>query len=94
MTRLNEHKHTLYCSFCGKSQFEVVKLIVGPTVFICNECIELCVDVVKHGIAKDNMYPETYAAIGDECEKYYGVLIHDYSQDDGYTYPSCYEPLS
>jgi len=40
-------KDTLYCSFCGKSQFEVKKLIAGPAVFICNECIELCVDVIK-----------------------------------------------
>ena len=40
-------KDTLYCSFCGKSQFEVKKLIAGPAVFICNECIELCLDVIK-----------------------------------------------
>ncbi len=38
---------TLYCSFCGKSQHEVKKLIAGPTVFICNECVELCVDIIK-----------------------------------------------
>ncbi|MDG6146392.1 hypothetical protein NF717_12180, partial [Lactococcus formosensis] len=35
-------KSTLYCSFCGKSQHEVRKLIAGPTVFICDECVELC----------------------------------------------------
>ncbi len=40
-------KTTLYCSFCGKSQHEVRKLIAGPTVYICNECIELCMDIVK-----------------------------------------------
>jgi ATP-dependent Clp protease ATP-binding subunit ClpX len=38
---------TLYCSFCGKSQHEVKKLIAGPTVFICNECVELCLDIIR-----------------------------------------------
>ncbi|MFN7038526.1 MAG: ATP-dependent Clp protease ATP-binding subunit ClpX [Alphaproteobacteria bacterium] len=42
-----EGKNTLYCSFCGKSQHEVRKLIAGPTVFICDECIELCLDIIK-----------------------------------------------
>ena len=40
-------KNTLYCSFCGKSQHEVRKLIAGPTVYICNECAELCMDIVR-----------------------------------------------
>ena len=40
-------KNTLYCSFCGKSQHEVKKLIAGPTVFICDECVELCMDIIK-----------------------------------------------
>ncbi len=40
-------KNTLYCSFCGKSQHEVRKLIAGPTVFICDECVELCLDIIK-----------------------------------------------
>ena len=38
---------TLYCSFCGKSQHEVRKLIAGPTVFICDECVDICTDVVE-----------------------------------------------
>jgi ATP-dependent Clp protease ATP-binding subunit ClpX len=42
-----DSKSTLYCSFCGKSQHEVRKLIAGPTVFICDECIELCNDIIK-----------------------------------------------
>ena len=42
----SDSKNTLYCSFCGKSQQEVRKLIAGPTVFICNECIELCKDII------------------------------------------------
>jgi ATP-dependent Clp protease ATP-binding subunit ClpX len=40
-------KNTLYCSFCGKSQHEVRKLIAGPNVFICNECVELCMDIIR-----------------------------------------------
>ena len=40
-------KGTLYCSFCGKSQHEVRKLIAGPTVFICDECVELCMDIIR-----------------------------------------------
>ncbi len=42
-----DNKNTLYCSFCGKSQHEVKKLIAGPNVFICNECVELCVDIIR-----------------------------------------------
>ena len=41
------NKNILYCSFCGKSQHEVRKLIAGPTVFICDECVELCMDIIK-----------------------------------------------
>ena len=58
MTKLSgsDAKSTLYCSFCGKSQHEVRKLIAGPTVFICDECVELCNDIIreetKAGIAK------------------------------------------
>ena len=38
---------SLFCSFCGKSQHEVKKLIAGPSVFICDECIELCNDIIR-----------------------------------------------
>ncbi|WP_303813522.1 ATP-dependent Clp protease ATP-binding subunit ClpX [Sandarakinorhabdus limnophila] len=49
MTKLGgtDSKGTLYCSFCGKSQHEVRKLIAGPTVFICDECVELCNDIIR-----------------------------------------------
>jgi ATP-dependent Clp protease ATP-binding subunit ClpX len=49
MTKLTggDSKNTLYCSFCGKSQHEVRKLIAGPTVFICDECVELCNDIIR-----------------------------------------------
>ena len=40
----------LYCSFCGKSQHEVRKLIAGPSVFICDECVELCNDIIREEI--------------------------------------------
>jgi ATP-dependent Clp protease ATP-binding subunit ClpX len=43
----SDSKSTLYCSFCGKSQHEVRKLIAGPTVFICDECVELCTDIIR-----------------------------------------------
>jgi ATP-dependent Clp protease ATP-binding subunit ClpX len=42
-----ETKKPLHCSFCGKSQHEVRKLIAGPTVFICDECVELCMDIIR-----------------------------------------------
>ena len=52
MTKLtgSDSKNTLYCSFCGKSQHEVRKLIAGPTVFICDECVELCNDIIREEI--------------------------------------------
>jgi ATP-dependent Clp protease ATP-binding subunit ClpX len=46
-TGSGDSKNTLYCSFCGKSQHEVRKLIAGPTVFICDECVELCMDIIR-----------------------------------------------
>src|ERR1700741_2065523 len=42
-----DSKSTLYCSFCGKSQHEARKLIAGPTVFICDECVQLCMDIIR-----------------------------------------------
>jgi ATP-dependent Clp protease ATP-binding subunit ClpX len=47
MSKPGDTKNTLYCSFCGKSQHEVRKLIAGPTVFICDECVELCMDIIR-----------------------------------------------
>src|SRR6202042_2927980 len=44
-----DSKNTLYCSFCGQSQHEVRKLVAGPTVFICDQCVELCVDIISLG---------------------------------------------
>ncbi len=47
MTKKGDSKNTLYCSFCGKSQHEIRKLIAGPTVFVCDECVELCMDIIR-----------------------------------------------
>ena len=47
MVDSKNNKNTLFCSFCGKSQHEVRKLIAGPTVFICDECVELCRDIIR-----------------------------------------------
>ena len=48
MTKSKDDKNnSLFCSFCGKSQHEVKKLIAGPTVFVCYECVELCMDIIK-----------------------------------------------
>ena len=46
-SKSGDTKSTLFCSFCGKSQHEVKKLIAGPTVFICDECVELCMDIIR-----------------------------------------------
>ncbi|GHS94320.1 ATP-dependent Clp protease ATP-binding subunit ClpX [Alphaproteobacteria bacterium] len=56
----DEQKKTLYCSFCGKSQHDVKKLIAGPSIFICDECIELCSDIVKEG-SQDVLIPSSKA---------------------------------
>jgi len=44
----------LYCSFCGKSQHEVRKLIAGPSVYVCDECVELCNDIIKDELQDDS----------------------------------------
>jgi ClpX C4-type zinc finger len=49
-----QQKDTLYCTFCGKTQHEVRKLIAGPTVFICDECIELCMDIIREEDQRDS----------------------------------------
>ncbi|WP_027135318.1 ATP-dependent Clp protease ATP-binding subunit ClpX [Geminicoccus roseus] len=69
-----ESKNTLYCSFCGKSQHEVRKLIAGPTVFICDECVELCMDIIreenKSAVAKSRAGVPTPAEICSILDDY------------------------
>ena len=75
-------KNTLYCSFCGKSQHEVRKLIAGPTVFICDECVELCMDIIreegKAGVAKAQEGVPTPQDICDTLDDY--VIGQDYAK--------------
>ncbi len=65
----SDSKNTLYCSFCGKSQHEVRKLIAGPTVFICDECVELCMDIIREE-TKNNLIKSAdgVPTPGDICE--------------------------
>ncbi|MBX9977786.1 MAG: ATP-dependent Clp protease ATP-binding subunit ClpX [Alphaproteobacteria bacterium] len=62
-------KNTLYCSFCGKSQHEVRKLIAGPTVFICDECVELCTDIIREeNRTSTSKTGDTVATPADICQ--------------------------
>lgn len=58
-----DSKSTLYCSFCGKSQHEVRKLIAGPSVFICDECVDLSVDIIMKDSDFQTAFPRTYARL-------------------------------
>jgi len=91
-TASGDSKSTLYCSFCGKSQHEVRKLIAGPTVFICDECVELCMDIIreeskttlvksKDGVPtpKDIMTVLDDYVIGqDHAKKVLSVAVHNH----------------
>ena len=84
MTKKND-KDSLFCSFCGKNQKEVKKLIAGPTVFVCDECVELCMDIIKEDnknnnnkVKKDipkpseiNKFLNDYVIGQDKAKKYY-----------------------
>ncbi|MFN4356383.1 ATP-dependent Clp protease ATP-binding subunit ClpX [Sphingopyxis alaskensis] len=95
MTKLSgsDSKSTLYCSFCGKSQHEVRKLIAGPTVFICDECVELCNDIIreeiKGGVAarKDGAVPtpleicqhlDAYVIGQNKAKRVLSVAVHNH----------------
>ena len=85
-------KNPLYCSFCGKSQHEVKKLIAGPTVFICDECVELCMDIIREENKnnnsvekKDNYTPqEIFNILNDyvigqsRAKKVLSVAVHNH----------------
>lgn len=74
MAKEKESKNTRYCSFCGKSEHEVRKLIAGPTVFICDECVELCVDIIrtadKGAVASEGDVLATPQEIRDFLDEY------------------------
>ncbi len=95
MTKLtgSDSKSTLYCSFCGKSQHEVRKLIAGPTVFICDECVELCNDIIREeakgsgAIRKDGDVPSPkeicevlndYVIGQDRAKRVLSVAVHNH----------------
>jgi len=85
-------KDTLFCSFCGKSQKEVKKLIAGPTVFVCDECVELCMDIIKEdsknhksklkkGIPKPseiNNFLNDYVIGQEEAKKILSVAVYNH----------------
>ena len=68
-------KKPLYCSFCGKSQHEVKKLIAGPTVFICDECVELCMEIIKEEIKTSDKSNKKYKARSSPSETTLGAHI-------------------
>lgn len=91
-SKSGDSKSTLFCSFCGKSQHEVKKLIAGPTVFICDECVELCMDIIREesqtSVAKsDSGVPspaeilkvlEDYVIGQDLAKKVLSVAVHNH----------------
>jgi ATP-dependent Clp protease ATP-binding subunit ClpX len=70
----SDSKNTLYCSFCGKSQHEVRKLVAGPTVFVCDECVELCVDIIR----EDNKSSQATSRDGIPTPKEIRKVLDDY----------------
>ena len=76
MTKLKDDdpKSPLYCSFCGKSQHEVRKLIAGPSVFICDECVDLCTDIIK----EENKGPLVRSPEGIPAPKQIYEVLNDY----------------
>ena len=78
----SDSKNTLYCSFCGKSQHEVRKLIAGPTVFICDECVELCMDIIR----EENKSSLVKSRDGIPTPKEIRKVLDDIRNEEGYAF--------
>ncbi|MFA5172392.1 MAG: ATP-dependent Clp protease ATP-binding subunit ClpX [Sulfuriferula sp.] len=76
MSDKNSGEKLLYCSFCGKSQHEVRKLIAGPSVFICDECVDLCTDIIREEIQQDKMGKTDKSAL--PTPKQIQIILNDY----------------
>src|SRR5210317_963689 len=89
----SDSKNTLYCSFCGKSQHEVRKLIAGPNVFVCNECVELCMDIIREedksqlvrgddeGVpspSEINAFLDDYVIGQDQAKRILSMAVHNH----------------
>jgi hypothetical protein len=73
----------LYCSFCGKSQHEVRKLIAGPTIFICDECVELCVNIIREESALDKIVSPLWPGqIGDSTSATVSDVVRDLPSEE------------
>ena len=59
MTDGNDLRHELHCSFCGKPQSQVKRLIAGPDVYICDECVEMCMDIISEALAVEGKHGQT-----------------------------------
>lgn len=92
-----DSKNTLYCSFCGKSQHEVRKLIAGPTVFICDECVDLCTDIIQEEASAPKLVSEgvpspheiravldDYVIGQDHAKKVLAVAVHNHYKRLGF----------
>ena len=66
---IEDEDKLLYCSFCGKNQNEVRKLIAGPSVYICNECIDLCNDIIKEEISETSEEEEEHFPVPKEIKE-------------------------
>ena len=78
----NDENKLLYCSFCGKSQHEVRKLIAGPSVFICDECVDLCEDIIREEAIEDISKSDERESFPTPAEIHTGLNDYVISQEE------------